>query len=467
MASHSLPLSQIAISSIDIRRSDTWWRQGLGFLPSGYTRMFRGPILGGVVGLPGAAATTRWLVGQDDWLQIELWQYEKPMARLQAPDYAPNHVGFSRCGVWVKNFDDTLVRLAELGSTPLSDALGEAGERRICVRDPDGIYVELFEKDPLQTEVSHGRFIANAAFRSITITTEDLVSSTQFAEQGLGLKKAPFPLHDDNHETLWGLDNVDCGRETYISNSMLLEYVEYRTPSTQPRHPHSKLNDQGILNVAFGDSKNAVGIKRMCKQTCKAGAIPSSWIRSPFGGCVYMTDPLGFSFEFMWARPGMGHKLTGFLPVKKIKYSAADNHRVENSITIDFDPNTVFNFLADHDAMSDWAGLGKIETLSKGFNNDGGLGSTRLVTTPLFTITEQVTVWKVGEEIRYRILSGGPFNNYSGEVKLRSINGKTQVIWVNRFRAKVPGLGLLMKMVLNVKFKKALKNLKATMEKIK
>ena len=61
----------------------------------------------------------------------------------------PCDIGYSRIGVWVADFDRTLTRLRRLGSPPLSDSIGPAGARRACVRNPDGVYVEIMEDDPL------------------------------------------------------------------------------------------------------------------------------------------------------------------------------------------------------------------------------------------------------------------------------------------------------------------------------
>lgn len=32
-----IPLNQIAFAVLDLRRTDAWWREGLGFLPAGAT----------------------------------------------------------------------------------------------------------------------------------------------------------------------------------------------------------------------------------------------------------------------------------------------------------------------------------------------------------------------------------------------------------------------------------------------
>jgi len=49
-----LPLNQIAFSVVDLRRTEGWWCDGLGFLPAGGSRlMMRGPLSTSIVDLPG------------------------------------------------------------------------------------------------------------------------------------------------------------------------------------------------------------------------------------------------------------------------------------------------------------------------------------------------------------------------------------------------------------------------------
>lgn len=145
----SLPLNQIAFSVVDLRATERWWREGLGFLPAGGNRLiFRGSLTERIVGLPGAATNCWCMVGRNDWCQLEMFQYEQPIARLMPQDFAPNAIGYTRCGIWVADFDLALTQLSKLGTEPLSPPFGVEGQRRVCVRNPDGVFVELMEADP-------------------------------------------------------------------------------------------------------------------------------------------------------------------------------------------------------------------------------------------------------------------------------------------------------------------------------
>ena len=144
------PLNQIAFSVVDLRLTERWFREGFGLLPAGGSRaLMRGPLAANVQGLPRAASTCWWLLGRNSWFQLELFQFERPIAKLMPADFRPCDIGYTRIGIWVEDFDATLKTLAGLGSQPLTAPLGERGGRRACVRNPDGVYVEIMEDDPL------------------------------------------------------------------------------------------------------------------------------------------------------------------------------------------------------------------------------------------------------------------------------------------------------------------------------
>ncbi len=457
---YTLPLSQIALSSIDIERSETWWREGLGFLPSANTRIFRGKSMSSVVQLENAATTTRWFVGQDDWLQIEMWHYENPLPRLTLTEAAPNRVGFSRCGVWVKDFDGTLNNLILLGSAPLTAPTGDSGERRVAIRDPDGIIVELFEKDPLHEHSLSEKFQCNAAFRSITLTTDDMNSSKDFIKNGLGLDPHNRQLHSSEHEYLWCLPNAICDRETYKSGSMLLELVHYHQPATEPRPPHSRLNDQGILNVAFGDPVSRRGIKRMEKQALKEGGIASGRMNNPLiGGCVYITDPRGFSFELLWSHPGLGHRLMGYIPNDKAYFSLPTNQHVKESTWVDCNKDKVNELLDEILNLPLWPQTTKRETLKSGVSKDNRTAQQDFFQVRFSNIIMEITEWLPGKSFRFRTLRGGHLKNCLGEVKLSQEGVRIRIDYTLRFRSNIPGTGYFLKTYIKRHIKKQLNNL--------
>ena len=81
------PLTQVAFSVIDLAATERWFREGLGFLPAGGSRRrMRGPLASSVQGLPRVASTCWWMVDRNEFFQLELFQFERPRARLMAHD---------------------------------------------------------------------------------------------------------------------------------------------------------------------------------------------------------------------------------------------------------------------------------------------------------------------------------------------------------------------------------------------
>ena len=200
-------LNQVAFSVVDLAVTERWFREGLGFWPAGGSRlMMRGPVASAVQGLSRAASTCWWLVDRNEWFQLELFQFERPIARLMADDRRACDIGYTRIGVSVADFDQTLTRLVGLGSTPLTNPVGPAGRRRACVRNPDGVFVEVMEDDPLsEAGLSPAKSGCPVAVRSVTLSVPDLARSEAFFSDGLGLQRADAPLREPEHEALWGL----------------------------------------------------------------------------------------------------------------------------------------------------------------------------------------------------------------------------------------------------------------------
>ena len=472
MTTVSLPFNQIAFAVIDLRRTEAWWREGLGFLPAGGNRLlFRPPLSDGLVQkLPGTAMTCWCMVGRNDWAQLEMFQYEKPNSKLMADDYLPNNIGYTRCGIWVEDFDAALAQLDLIGTQPLTPPIGKPGQRRVCVRNPDGVYVELMEDDPLPDKSAVGRLDCPVAIRTATMSTPDLQKSAEFVTEALGMYELPEQLHTDEHEALWGLKGASCKRKVFIggteSETILLEVVQYLKPLGKPWPEDYRLCDQGILNICFGDPQSGKGVHAQLEQAQAHGAVPTTpkVLDMKIAGCVYVDDPQGFSDEFMWARPGWAHKAFGFVPTRMDERPELDNQRVECSIRIAASPERLFAELGDHEALSGWAGLGTVRLDKPGLKEPNGRFAERVVSSPVGNIREQITEWIPGQGYRYRILEGSPFVGYWAHVQLTPEGDLTRVDWIIRYRSKIPGLGGVLRKVIVSKFDAALQALKERVE---
>ncbi len=439
------PLNQVAFSVVDLARTERWFREGLGFWSAGGSRlMMRGPLAASVQGLPRVASTCWWLVDRNQWFQLELFQFERPLARLMADDFRPCDIGYSRIGVWVADFDQTLTRLEGLGSTPLSDPIGPAGGRRACVRNPDGVFVEVMEDDPLSgSGLSPSRSSCQVAVRSVTLSVPDLARSEAFFSGGLGLQRCDAKLRADEHEALWGLAGAQTSSSVFRAGSVLVELVRYLDPVGRARPPRYRICDQGILNIAFGARSRRDHTERYHRARAAGARENCRPIHLPGAGVVYVNDPQQFSVELLWVSAA-SDKRWGFTPRSASARPQADTHAVEQTLRIAAPVQDTWAAIVDHENMHRWTGLSSVHRIANGASEPDGRGSARLLKLPAASITEQVLEYEPPSSYHYRVTKGSPFICHQGEIRLRAVGDQTELSWTIRFRPRLPGTGRLL-----------------------
>lgn len=462
MPKYESPLNQVAFSVVDLRLTERWFREGFGFLPAGGSRfMASSPITARVQGVPRSASTMWWLVGRDPGFQLELFQFRRPMARLMPADFRPCDIGYTRVGVTVEDFDATLSHLADLGTQPFGPTIGERGKRRVCVRNPDGVYVEVMEDDPLRGLTANSAAPCPAAVRSVTVSTPDLEASVGYFTQVCGKGPEDIFLHAAEHEALWGLDGARCKRAVFRTGPVLLEVVQYVDPPGKPWPAGYRICDQGILNVAFG-ADNRRDFQTIYDRVVAFGATPNCKpIHLPFkprAGVVYVNDKLGFSVEIVWMAPGRDKREWGWHSLPIAKRPDPDNQRISAHIRLGASIDQVWAVLNDQATMSQWIGFDPVEVTRTGFTDRNGIGSERSMQGPLGRVIEQVVGVEPKRSIRYRVIGGSPFEFHQGEVRLRPVDKETEVTWTIRFRSRIPLMGRLWRVVMQRILGQMLKN---------
>ena len=451
------PLNQIAFSVVDLPLTERWFREGLGLLPAGGSRaVMRGRVAANVQGLPRAASTCWWLLGRNSWFQLELFQFERPIAKLMPADFRPCDLGYTRIGIWVKDFDATLNRLARLGSQPLTAPQGDGGRRRACVRNPDGVYVEIMEDDPLPQFDRRGRIDCPAAIRSVTASVPQLADAAAFFEEGIGLKASAVALHAPEHEALWGLAGATTESRLFDGGEVLIEVVHYLDPAGKPRPDDYRVSDQGILNIAFGARRKpdfdavyrraeAFGAKSNCRPVHLPGA----------GSVVYINDPHGFSVEILRTKTGLADRIFGFEPRPLHKRPDPDTRRIQHRIKINAPAAKVWDAITDQDTMARWIGFDPVTVRKEGWTQRHGAGSERLMQGPrgVGQVVEQVIATVPQQSLRYRVIEGSPLTCHQGEITLKESGAQTELVWSIRFRPKVAGTGALLQKVLKAKLR--------------
>lgn len=308
-------LCQVALSVSDVRRSQRWYRDALGLLPSGGTNIFFGPLATMVQGVPRAGSTCWWLVDGQEGFQLELFEFHSPPTRALPADWRPCDIGYTMIGVHVADFDAALAAARAAGSEPMTAPLGEPGRRRACLRDPDGAVVELMEDDPRGPQQrARPRGEVPAVVRSITLSVPDLDRSTRMFCDVFGLAiETDLPLHTPDHEAAWGLDGAKSRRVTLWADDLIVELAQYEDPPGRPWPDGYRISDRGLLNIAFGFSDRAAFEARLkrCRDAGMVGNGPP--LRIGASSVTYMNDQDGFSIELLHARSWMEGTL-GFSP---------------------------------------------------------------------------------------------------------------------------------------------------------
>lgn len=315
-----MPLCQVAISAMHLRRTHHWYRRALGFTAAGPVRHREVPGPAPVSDLPESSFDVWCLADQQDTFQIEMFEFDRPRMRPLPASWRPCDVGYSLVGLHVADFDEALDRLSRTSGRPGGAPIGARGQRRIALRDPEGILLELMEDDvraePLRTRPRPEMPIV---VRSITLSVPDLRRARRFWVDAVGLaERDDLMLHGPEHEALWGLDGARRTSLTLAAGDFIIEVVQYDHPVGQPRPAGYLLSDQGLLNVAFG-SGDRRQFDEAYHRIAAAGYQPNSepWTLAGVATVVYFTDDQGFSVELLHVEPG-GWEEMGFTPLRQV-----------------------------------------------------------------------------------------------------------------------------------------------------
>lgn len=309
------PLNQIALSVRDLAGTVQWYRDVLQLEPAGGTDSFKGYIAEKVQGLSGARSNCWWLLDAQGYFQIEFFEFEQPRARPMRKDAQLRDLGYQMVGFHVSNFDATLERARNAGSKTLSSPMGMMGKRRVCLRCPEGVLLELMEDDPLEgaSPTLQRNHIASVA-RSVTVSVADIEQARQYYVDTLGMVCVnDIQLHAPEHSHLW-LD-AESERKVLLlqAGGVLVELVQYIDPEPRPRINNARINDQGLLNIALGFRSQSDF--NAAYRRCRSFDVSGNWRPLHLGAwsVVYVNDPNGLSVELLMVRPWYDARM-GFAP---------------------------------------------------------------------------------------------------------------------------------------------------------
>jgi catechol 2,3-dioxygenase-like lactoylglutathione lyase family enzyme len=297
------PICQIALSVVDRTQSSAWYKQ-LGLEPSGGLAV-SGEGAAKMLELPELDVQIGWLRGCDAMSQLELIEFSRPTPRPLPKDWGPRYAGYGIVGLVVSNFDGVLRQLRAAGRELA--VTGPANSRSIWTRDPDGIAVEIMEKDPLGLPRIHDSELAS--IRSITLTVSDLKKAKRYWTAGVGLGECP-PLQRVFNDFPQNLDGTVGGWEQELlkGGPFVLRLLKPRDPKMIIR-AERRLSDAGVLNIAaiVHDPKVCAAVVERVRKMGYPFALDEP-MNMGDAGTIYGRDDEHNSIEIGFVLPGSEEK---------------------------------------------------------------------------------------------------------------------------------------------------------------
>ena len=456
-AGHEKQVCQVAFSAINGPALREWYANVFGLVKSGKVIFFP-PSTTNVQGIAGAWEKCSWLIDQQDYFQLEFFQFLTPRSRLKPDNWRPCDIGYNMLGIAVNDFDQVLRNVSAFSAIDPPASTGETGARRACVADPEGNLVEIYERDPLSLVAGATANILRpevpAVVRSIRVSVPHLEDARHSYVEAMGLQVVKdFKLHSADDEATWGLPDARAKSLLLRGANFLVELVEYHSPEPQRWPAGYRISDQGFMNIALG-YRDTADYDRSFEQATREGMRPNGKV-TDIGvfRVMYVNDPDGFSIEMLNARKRFW-SVSGF-------NSQEPYVEVETDIRAPVDE--VWQQLTDHEGLGRWS-IFDCNILRKGRPDPNGTGCIRELTAPGMRITEEITAWDEGRHYAYQLRSGAPFRKHQGDVFVSEKNGLTHVRWAIRFDSWIPFSGRITAWLLGQVFGRALRNLAQQIE---
>ena len=223
-------INHLALSVVDVQATLALYVDLFGYLPNGGTGNYgglQGDIAGTLQGFDGSVeSVSLWANDRNPKFQMEFTEYGNPQARPAPADLNPSDIGMRRVGIWVQDFDATLNKLAQNNLALITEPKDYGNGRRVCVKDPNGIYLEILENDlpdnpSLAPGFSHTQLPVRT--RALTMSVPNLEQAEAYYKEHLGMETANFVWHTSPMEELCGLSGASTRTSLLWGGNNLLE----------------------------------------------------------------------------------------------------------------------------------------------------------------------------------------------------------------------------------------------------
>lgn len=450
---------QVALCALNAANLRDWYQCSFGMVKGGKIFSVAPMPTDRIQGIsPNPTESVSWLVDQQDYFQLEFFQFYRPRSKPRPIDWRPCDIGYNLMGIYAKDFEKVLAMVTASSDRSVPEPVGSPGDRRVCLQDPEGNWLEILERDPMtQIEGADPGIVRPellCATRFMRVSVPHLETTRDAFVNAMGLTEVEdFQLHTAEHEALWGLEGAQTRVALLRGGNFLVELVEYRSHQPQPRPAAYQICDQGFMNVALG-YREIAEFDTEFEHAKQNGMTPNGKpVDIGIFRVMYVNDPQGFSVEMLNARRALW-SLSGFNPGEPY---------VENEIFIDASTEQTWNKLIDHSGLGDWS-IFRGKVLRPGTDSGNGPGCMRELTGFGARINEEIVSWDEGKHYSYKLRTGAPFKFHQGDVFVSEENGMTKVRWSIRFHSRIPFTGKLIALGMKIIFRNALVKLKKQLE---
>ena len=451
-------ICQVALCALNAANLRDWYQQVFGMVKAGMIATVPPMPTTRIQGVtPNPVETVSWLVDQQDYFQLEFFQFYRPQPKPRPVGWRMCDIGYNMLGVYARDFDKVLHRIAACSDSPLAEPVGPAGERRLCLQDPEGNWIELLEADPMARMESDPMIRPEllCATRFIRVSVPQLEAARRTFVDTMGLTEVEdYALHSPEHEAQWGLAGATTRTALLSSRNFLVELVEYQSHQPRLRPDGYQICDQGYMNIAFGYRTTKEFNAEFARVT-QQGLTPNGKpVDIGIFRVMYVNDPQGFSIEMLNPRRSLW-SFSGFNPSEPY---------VQNEILVNASIDKTWRALIDHKGLSDWSAFNNSKVIRPGAESPNGPGCLRELALGGMRLTEEIVSWEEGKHYTYKLRTGAPFSWHQGDVFVSDEGGRTRVRWAVRFQSRIPFSGKLLAIALQFLFRNALGRLKLQLE---
>lgn len=146
----------------------------------------------------------------------------------------------------------------------------------------------------------------------------------------------------------------------------------------------------------------------------------------------------------------MGRLLSTVRAAACLPEKMARHYRYTDSREVAVHPIVAWEVLTDHGRMSEWMPARKVILEAAGSPDRDGVGAVRAIHSFGTVIRERITMFDAPTTLRYELLSGLPFRDYTGQITVEPRAGGSRISTEISFSTVIPGSQLLVAIAIRV-----------------